>query len=154
MKRYVLIFVGIFIITSYLWAETNSVTNIERYKVPEKGKQLKEVEKYLKEREERLKKLAERREPESPIRRFEIEFFSSAPMIYLSTMFLLKLYQEITTQESSVLPDVQWYFIGFNSIGIATYIAIKDYYDNKKSKNRVEIKTENNYKLTFLKIRF
>ena len=154
MEKCVLILLGIFIITSYLLAETNSVTNVEKYKVPEKGKQLKEVEKYLKEREERLKKLAETREPESPIRRFEIEFFSSAPMIYLSTMFLLKLYQEITTQESSVLPDVQWYFIGFNSIGIAMYIAIKDYYDNKRSRNRLEIKTQNNYKLAFLNIKF
>ncbi len=153
MARITLFFLY-FILVNLLNADTNSITNIERYKVPDKGKQIKEVEKYLKEREERLKELAQKRKPESPVRRFEVEFFSSAPMLYLSTMFILKIYQEIITGESSELPDVQWYFIGFNSIGIATYIAIKDYYDNKKIQNKVEVRKGNNYKLSFLRIRF
>ncbi|MBN1897631.1 MAG: hypothetical protein JW827_02555 [Spirochaetes bacterium] len=153
MKKIFIIFI-LFTFISVLAAENTSVTNIESYKVPEKGRQLKEVEKYLKQRDEAAKDLARKRKPESPLRRFEIQFFTSAPIVYLSTLFILKIYQEAIVGTSSELPDVQWYFIGVNSIGIATYIAIKDYYDNKQEYHKAEKDSPNSYKLTFLQARF
>ncbi len=140
--------------TDLLFSDTNSVTNVEIYKVPDKGKELKSVAEYLNRRGKKQIEEKNRQKSESPARRFEIEFFSSTAILYLSTFSILKIYQMLLTESSSELPDVQWYYIGFNSIGIATYIAVKDYYDNRDYYNNKVEKGNNNYKFSFLKIRF
>jgi len=152
--KWIIFILLIFFAPYLLVSSTNSVTNVEIYKVPEKGKELKSVAKYLKERKEKQIKEKNKKKQESPVRRFEIEFFSSTAILYLSTFSILKLYQMLLAGSSSSLPDVQWYYIGFNSIGIATYIAVKDYYDNREYYNNKVEKGNNNYKFSFLKVRF
>ena len=146
---YLLLFL---LIENLIYSETNFVTNIEQYKIDESLKGTKEVEKYLKEREEKIREDILKREKESPLRRFEVIFFSSGAMVYITTLFMLKIYQEFTTGESSNLPDVQWYYIGLNSIGLATYISIKDYYENKNK--FIEECNYRNLKFSLLNIKF
>ncbi len=153
MVRFITVILLVFFGFSLLEAENSSLTNKVEYKVksevfPEESK----VKEYLKKREKREEKENKENE-ESSVRRFEIMFFSSGTIVYLSSMLFLKLFAEITTGYSSELPDEYWYYIGVNSVGIGLYIAIKDYKENRIEK-RVENLKEKNYKLSLLNIKF
>ncbi len=156
MHKYI-IFLIIILFNLNLFGETNIsyVTNKEIFAVKDKkeGIKNKKVEQYLKKRELLLEKENEKN-MESPIRRFEIIFFSSGTIAYLSSMLFLKLFAEFTIGYSSELPDEYWYYIVLNSTGVGLYIAFKDYYDNKNYYKKVEKQNKNDYKLSLIKIKF
>lgn len=164
MKRLVFAFIVlVFIIEIFtmqitLIAKQETVTNVEQYQIKENQENLKEVEEYLKQREEEMNKIKERERAESPARRFEVMFFSSGAMVYWSSYFFVRIFAQIAKGTSSEMNNTYWYYIGFNAIGVATYVAIKDYYD-RKAKFDLEQNNSGNfnqrdYRLTFLAVRF
>ncbi len=131
MKTLIIAKIIIFSFTIIIFAQTTN-TNVVK-QMPE------ELEKYL-EKQKMIQKLKPvKPEPESAARRAEIIFFSSIPLIYSSSYLLVKLFMELTTGESSEFPDSYWYYIGINTVGIATYLTIKDYKLTKKKKIKAPI---------------
>ncbi len=141
-----------------LLAKQETITNVEQYQIKENQENLKEVEEYLKQREEEMNKIKERERAESPARRFEVMFFSSGAMVYWSSYLFVRIFAQIAKGTSSEMNNTYWYYIGFNAVGVATYVAIKDYYD-RKAKLDIEQNNSGNfnprdYRLTFLAVRF
>jgi len=131
MKTLIIAKIIIFSFTIIIFAQTTN-TNVVK-QMPE------ELEKYL-EKQKMIQKLKPvKPEPESAARRAEIIFFSSIPLIYSSSYLLVKLFMELTTGESSEFPDSYWYYIGINTVGIATYLTIKDYKLTKEKKIKAPI---------------
>ncbi len=161
MKKIIICITILFLHFQILFSMQNSTTNVLQYQIKDKSENLKEVEEYLKKRQEVLEQLKKKKEPESSLRRFEIQFFSSGAMVYFSTYIFVKLFCEIYSSDSSELSVSHWCFIITNSVGIGTYIAIKDYYDVKKIRMK-EMEEEKNYgnidqnyyRFSFLKKRF
>lgn len=158
MKKIIICITILFLHFQILFSRQNFTTNVLQYQIKDKSENLKEVEEYLKKRQEVLEQLKKKKEPESSLRRFEIQFFSSGAMVYFSTYIFVKLFSEIYSSASSELSAANWYFIIVNSIGIGTYIAIKDYYDVKKIKMEEEKNYGNidqsYYRFSFLSKRF
>lgn len=154
----IMILLCLFLLINNSVAEQVLVTNVQQYEIKDEKIEFQEVEKYLKQREERLAELSAMKEPESKLRRAEIMFFSSGAMVYFSSLIFVKLFAEFTTGPSSSMPDTYWYFIGFNAIGIAAYVTIKDgieYADYLvKEKNKQTNLGERNYKLNLWARRF
>ena len=140
------------------FSEQEVKTNVEKYKIKEDARDIEEVAAYLKERQKMLESLNDQKEPESSVRRFEVMFFSSGAMAYFSTYLFVKLFAQFTTGHSSELPSSYWYFIITNSVGMATYISIKDYYEVKEIRNIEDNKQshigKNNYKMSLYNQRF
>ncbi|MBU1078256.1 MAG: hypothetical protein KKH98_13240 [Spirochaetes bacterium] len=141
-----------------LAAATGSVTNVQQYQIKGEGEDLDDVRKYLEERQAALEKIKNKKEPESSLRRFEVQFLTSGAMVYFSTYIFVKLFAEIYWGASSELPDTHWYFVITNSVGIGTYIAIKDYYDVKRMRaedpDKFGREEEKLYRFSFLNKRF
>ncbi len=158
MKKLIIIIVCILLSVCLVSARQNVVTNVEQYQIKDTGEDVEEVAKYLKERQAELEKQKKMREPESSFRRFEVVFLSAGAIVYWSSYLFVRLYAEFQIERSTELPDSYWYFIITNSVGMATYIAVKDYYDVKRiqeiDRNKYGKKKNNYYKLSLLKARF
>lgn len=139
-----------------IWAEESSVTNIEQYRIKDKGENIEEVREYLLKRQKELEEKQNQKEPESSLRRFEVMFFTSGAMVYFSTLIFTKLFAEIYRGRSSELPNTYWTFIVANSVGIGTYIAIKDYYDiaHFQEEKKYGKENQNHYRFSLLRKRF
>lgn len=112
-------------------AGKSMITN--RVPFRESDRQTAEVEEYLKRRKEEKAAVEKKARSESPLRRFEVMFFSSGAMTYWSSLIFVKLFAQIATGHSSVMNNTYWYYIGFNAVGIATYVSIKDYCERKET---------------------
>lgn len=156
MKR---IFIILFLLsfTARLAAAGNTmITNRVLYR--ESDRQTGEVEEYLKKRREEKAAFEKKARAESPLRRFEVMFFSSGAMTYWSSLIFVKLFAQIATGHSSVMNNTYWYYIGFNALGIATYVAVKDYYDRRDeavfNQNKYGNLNQKNYTINLLYARF
>lgn len=157
MKR-LIVFIIILLIVHTSFAEQSSITNVEQYEIKDDSEKIKEVAEYLKKRQEEMERLKKKRKPEDSLRRFEILFFSSGTVAYLGSYFIAKIFATFNLGQSSELPYTYWYFIITNSVGVATYISIKDYYDVKRIRSQEQdtynsIK-QHSYKLGLLRIKF
>ena len=158
MKKIFLILIIIVCSLKLSFAEKTVVTNKEQYEIKDKSASIKEVAEYLKERESKLKEAKSKKEPESALRRFEVQFFSAGAMSYLTTWLATRLFALATISSGSDLPDIYWMFVVTNSVGMATYIATKDYYDVKRIKSkeidRMGYKEQNYYKISLINQQF
>ena len=158
MKRMITAVIIILLSMNMIFAEQTIKTNVEQYKIKDESKNIKEVREYLKKRQEKIEKEKKKKKPESSLRRFGVQFFSSGAMAYLSTWILSRLFSMVTTRNSSELPDTYWIFIITNSAGMATYIAVKDYYDVQlirgNQEDRYSNRNQNFYRLSLLSSRF
>ncbi|MDD5066193.1 MAG: hypothetical protein PHF84_04030 [bacterium] len=158
MKKSLLIILTCLFFTDLGLAKQQARTNVIQYQIKEEQDKSREVAEYLKKREEELNQQNSRFKQESSLRRFEVMFFSSGAMVYWSSLVFVKLFAEIATGYSSELNNTYWYYIGFNALGIATYISIKDYYDIKAEAVTREHGPGNagsgGYQFRFLSMRF
>ncbi len=157
-KILIMIICILFTAANIIFAEKSTITNVEQYKIKDTGKDVEEVAAYLKQRQAELEKLKNMKPPESSLRRLEIIFFSSGAIVYWSTYLFARLFAEYHLEHSSELPDSYWYFIITNSVGMATYITVKDYYHAKEIRgiegNKYGKTYKNNYKVSLLKAKF
>ena len=158
MKRITAAVIIILLGMNIIFAGQTVKTNVEQYKIKDESKNIKEVTEYLKKRQEKIEKAKKKIKPESSLRRFEVQFLSSGAMVYLSTWLFSRLFSMATTRNFSELPDTYWIFIITNSVGMATYIAVKDYYDvqriQESREDRYSNRNQNFYRLSLLSSRF
>lgn len=158
MKKIILILISLFIFTNIIHAKEIIVTNAKPYEIKGEQENLQEVEKYLKEHNDELEKIKNQEEPESRLRRAEVMFFSSGAIAYFSTYLFAELFATINKGTATTLPNTYWAYIGFNAIGIGTYVTIKDsieyakYLEDEKAKN--EKLNQTSYRLDLLNKRF
>lgn len=158
MKNLILILLFIFIFRNFINASQVIITNAKPFEIKGGQENSQEVEKYLKEHNDEMEKIKNQEEPESKLRRAEVMFFSSGAIVYFSSFLFAKLYAGISKGFTSTLPNPYWAYIGANSIGIATYVTIKDsieyskYLEEEKAKD--EKLKQTSYKIDLLNKRF
>ena len=134
------------------------ITNVEKHEIKDDSENVKEVAEYLKKRQEALERARKEKKPQSSLKRFEIQFFSAGAMAYVTTWLLSRIFAEFTIDDASDLPDIYWMLIITNSVGMATYISVKDYYDVKRirerDKDKYSKRKQISYKLSLIRKKF
>ncbi len=113
-------------------AVSNTISDV--YVVPEAAAHYTEVQQYYLEQKRPKERPA--RIPDKPIRRMEITFFISLPLIYWDSYLLLQVYNTIVKDNYNFgekLPDEHDRFINVSSLLLASYITYTDYLNHKNS---------------------
>lgn len=123
------------ILTSLLFCQTNSFTNKE-FIIPKTGQEYKEVEEYFKTKEKIPEKF---REKESALRRFEVVFLISLPLVTYTSILTMYFYVWLESKDTHMsLSPSHWRYVAINAVTLSTYIAFNDY---KKTHHKDKEKT-------------